>query len=107
MAGRIVVAEGMLSPGRFYYFEQRGAIAQVYVNKGNAHELTVSTIWGAPTPESIARLPATPVITLIARTRRGAAGAAQGERRGEAPRPRQDGYRLAGDPHARGEHCAR
>ena len=53
MAGRVVVAEGMLSPGRFYFFEQRGAIAQVYVNKGNAHELTVSTIWGAPTPESI------------------------------------------------------
>ena len=64
VAGRVVVAEGMLSPGRFYYFEQRGAIAQVYVNKGNAHELTVSTIWGAPTPESVARLPATPVITL-------------------------------------------
>ena len=64
VAGRVVVAEGMVSPGRFYYFEQRGALAQVYVNKGNAHELTVSTIWGAPTPESIARLPGTPVVTL-------------------------------------------
>ena len=64
VAGRVVVAEGMLSPGRFYYFERRGAVAQVYVNKGNAHELTVSTIWGAPTPESIGRLPTTPVVTL-------------------------------------------
>ena len=64
VAGRVVVAEGMVSPGRFYYFEQRGAVAQVYVNHGNAHELTVSTIWGAPTPESIARLPGTPVVTL-------------------------------------------
>ncbi len=64
VAGRVVVAEGMLSPGRFHHFERRGAVAQVYVNKGNAHELTVSTIWGAPTPESIARLPKTPVVTL-------------------------------------------
>ena len=64
VAGRVVVAEGMVSPGRFYYFEQRGAIAQIYINKGNAHELTVSTIWGAPTPESIGRLPETPVVTL-------------------------------------------
>ena len=64
MAGRIVVAEGMLSPGRFRHFERRGAIAQVYVNKGVAHELTVSTIWGAPTPESVSRLPRTPVLTL-------------------------------------------
>ena len=64
VAGRVVVAEGMLSPARFHHFERRGAIAQVYVNKGNAHELTVSTIWGAPTPESIGRLPGTPVVTL-------------------------------------------
>ncbi len=64
VAGRVVVAEGMVSPARFYFFERRGAIAQVYVNKGYAHEMTVSTIWGAPTPESIARLPKTPVLTL-------------------------------------------
>ena len=64
VAGRVVVAEGMLSPARFYHFERRGALAQVYVNKGYAHEMTVSTIWGAPTPESIARLPGTPVVTL-------------------------------------------
>ncbi len=64
VAGRIVVAEGMLSPARFHHFERRGALAQVYVNKGYAHELTVSTIWGAPTPENIARLPKTPVVTL-------------------------------------------
>ncbi len=64
VAGRIVVAEGMVSPGRFYHFERSGAIAQVYVNRGLAHEMTVSTIWGAPTPESFPRLPKTPVLTL-------------------------------------------
>ena len=64
VAGRIIVAERMLSPGRFYVFEQAGAIGQVYVNMGVAHEMTVSTIWGSPTPESVGRLPATPVVTL-------------------------------------------
>ena len=106
VAGRVVVAEGMLSPGRFYFFEQRGAIAQVYVNKGNAHELTVSTIWGAPTPESIARLPTTPVITL---SREQGAGLIERLKAREEVRllvHAKDGYRLAGDPHARGHHRA-
>ncbi|MYA95138.1 MAG: M28 family peptidase [Nitrospinae bacterium] len=80
VAGRVVVAEGMLSPGRFHHFERRGAVAQVYVNKGYAHELTVSTIWGAPTPESIARLPTTPVVTL---SREQGAGLLERLKRGE------------------------
>lgn len=64
VAGRITVAERMLSPSRFYAFEQAGAIGQIYVNMGVAHEMTVSTVWGSPTPESVGRLPATPVVTL-------------------------------------------
>ncbi len=64
VAGRIIVAERMLSPGRFYAFERAGAIGQVYVNMGYAHEMTVSTVWGSPTPESVGRLPVTPVVTL-------------------------------------------
>ncbi len=64
VAGRIVVAERMLSPGRFYAFERAGAIGQVYVNMGVAHEMTVSTVWGSPTPESARRLPVTPAVTL-------------------------------------------
>ena len=64
VAGRIVVADRMLSPGRFYAFERAGAIGQVYVNMGYAHEMTVSTVWGSPTPESVGRLPVTPVVTL-------------------------------------------
>jgi hypothetical protein len=64
VAGRIIVAERMLSPARFYAFERAGAIGQVYVNIGYAHEMTVSTVWGSPTPESVGRLPVTPVVTL-------------------------------------------
>jgi N-acetylated-alpha-linked acidic dipeptidase len=64
VAGRIIVADRMLSPGRFYAFEQAGAIGQVYVNMGYTHEMTVSTVWGSPTPESVGRIPTTPVLTL-------------------------------------------
>ncbi|MBI4252020.1 MAG: hypothetical protein HY618_06125, partial [Candidatus Tectomicrobia bacterium] len=49
IAGRIVVAERMMSPSRFFSFERAGAIAQVYVNLGVAHEGPISTIWGSPT----------------------------------------------------------
>ena len=64
IAGRIVVAERMMSPARFFAFERAGAIAQVYVNKGVAHEGPISTIWGSPTPETADRLPCTPLVTL-------------------------------------------
>ena len=64
IAGRIVVAERMMSPARFFAFERAGAIAQVYVNLGVAHEGPISTIWGSPTPETADRLPCTPLVTL-------------------------------------------
>lgn len=64
IAGRIVVAERMMSPSRFFSFERAGAIAQVYVNLGVAHEGPISTIWGSPTPETAGRLPVTPLVTL-------------------------------------------
>ncbi|MBI3126567.1 MAG: M28 family peptidase [Candidatus Tectomicrobia bacterium] len=64
VAGRIVVAERMMSPARFFAFERAGAIAQVYVNLGYAHEGPISTIWGSPTPETAGRLPCTPLVTL-------------------------------------------
>ena len=64
VAGRIVVGERMVMPGRFFAFERAGAIAQVYVNMGLTHEMTVSTIWGSPTPESVDRYPRTPVVSL-------------------------------------------
>ncbi|MEK6708980.1 MAG: M28 family peptidase [Nitrospinota bacterium] len=64
VAGRVVVAERMMSPARFFAFERAGALAQVYVNMGVAHEGPISTIWGSPTPETAGRLPYTPLVTL-------------------------------------------
>lgn len=79
--GRIVLTEGFSMPGPVQAFERRGAIAQIYIHPGRQiHEGICTSIWGAPTAESIARKPATPVVcinhpdgeALIAEVRRGA-----------------------------------
>ena len=52
-------------PGPVQAFERRGAIAQIYIHPGkNIHEGICTSIWGAPTPESIGRKPTTPVVCI-------------------------------------------
>jgi hypothetical protein len=63
VAGRIVLTEGFSMPGPVQAFERRGAVAQIYIHPGhNIHEGICTSIWGAPTAESIGRKPATPVV---------------------------------------------
>jgi hypothetical protein len=85
VAGRIVLTEGFSMPGTVQAFERRGAVAQIYVHPGERiHEGICTPIWGAPTAESIARKPATPVVcinhpdgeSLIAEVQRGTVRAA-------------------------------
>ena len=65
VAGRIVLTEGFSMPGPVQAFEQRGAIAQIYIHPGaDIHEGICTTIWGAPTGESVGRKPRTPVICI-------------------------------------------
>ena len=67
VAGKIVLTEGYSMPGTVRAFEQRGAIAQIYIHPGAAiHEGICTPIWGAPTHESIARKPRTPVVCVSA-----------------------------------------
>jgi N-acetylated-alpha-linked acidic dipeptidase len=81
VAGRIVLTEGFSMPGPVHAFERRGAIAQIYIHPGERiHEGICTSIWGAPTPESLGRKPTTPVVcinhpdgeALIADVKRGA-----------------------------------
>jgi hypothetical protein len=83
--GRIVLTEGFSMPGPVQAFERRGAIAQIYIHPGqNIHEGICTSIWGAPTAESIGRKPATPIVcinhpdgeALIAEVERGTVRAA-------------------------------
>ena len=65
VAGRIVLTEGFSMPGPVRAFEQRGAIAQIYVHPGpRIHEGICTTIWGAPDAQSIERKPRTPVVCI-------------------------------------------
>jgi N-acetylated-alpha-linked acidic dipeptidase len=65
VAGRIVLTEGFSMPGPVHAFERRGAIGQIYVHPGpRIHEGICTTIWGAPTAESIERKPRTPVVCI-------------------------------------------
>jgi N-acetylated-alpha-linked acidic dipeptidase len=60
--GRIAVTEGFAMPSTVRALEQRGAIAQIYVNPGkNIHEGICTTIWGSPTLGNVDRKPATPI----------------------------------------------
>jgi hypothetical protein len=65
VAGRIVLTEGFSMPGPVQAFEKRGAIAQVYIHPGDRiHEGICTSIWGAPTLESLERKPSTPVVCI-------------------------------------------
>jgi N-acetylated-alpha-linked acidic dipeptidase len=79
--GRIVLTEGFSMPASVGAFERRGAIAQIFIHPGkNVHEGICTSIWGAPTAESLGRKPAVPVVcinhpdgeALIADVQRGA-----------------------------------
>lgn len=65
VAGKIVLTEGFSMPGAVQAFERRGAIAQIFIHPGrHIHEGICTPIWGAPTSESIARKPTTPVVCV-------------------------------------------
>jgi Peptidase family M28 len=65
VAGRIVLTEGFSMPGPVQTFEKRGAIAQIYIHPGERiHEGICTSIWGAPTLESLERKPRTPVVCI-------------------------------------------
>jgi hypothetical protein len=65
VAGRIVLTEGFSMPGPVQAFERRGAVAQMYIHPGHhIHEGICTSIWGAPTAESLDRKPKTPVVCL-------------------------------------------
>ncbi len=65
VAGRIVLTEGFSMPGPVQAFERRGALAQIYIHPGDRiHEGICTSIWGAPTHESIGRKPTTPIACI-------------------------------------------
>ena len=63
--GKIVLTEGFSMPASVGAFERRGAIGEIFIHPGkNVHEGICTSIWGAPTAESIGRKPAVPVVCI-------------------------------------------
>jgi len=81
VCGKIVLTEGMASPGKVIDVMKAGALAGIFINPGEAiHEGICTTIWGTPDLASMERQPNIPVVAvnnpdgqeLIALARQGA-----------------------------------
>ena len=65
VAGKIVVVNGFGGPPPVRYFEEQGAIGQIYLNPGvDIHWGICTTIWGAPDLDNYQRQPRTPVVSI-------------------------------------------
>ena len=63
--GKIALIRGLASPGRAWAAQQAGALGQIHVLMDHLHNMIVTTIWGTPSPESAARIPATPCLSIL------------------------------------------
>lgn len=57
VARKIVLMDGLATPGKTMLAEQHGAAAAIFINDQNLHQMIVSPVWGTPTPETLAKLP--------------------------------------------------
>lgn len=63
--GKVVVLDGIANPGASLRASQAGAIGQVHVSPHeHKHEMCISSVWGSPTPEKLALLPSTVVVSI-------------------------------------------
>ncbi len=63
-AGKIVLTDGLASPQKAYAATGAGVRALICISGEHLHEMTVSPVWGSPTPESFEMLPQVPVISV-------------------------------------------
>jgi hypothetical protein len=63
--GRIVAFEGIARPHSVERARRAGAVGALFLDVGCfAHEMIVSSVWGSPAPDELARLPDIPVATV-------------------------------------------
>ncbi len=55
--GRIALVDGLATPARARAAEDAGAAGVIFINPPHLHEMIISTVWGAPTPETLSALP--------------------------------------------------
>jgi peptidase M28-like protein len=57
LRGRIALIDGLAMPAKARAAEDAGAAAAIFINPAHLHEMIISTVWGAPTPETVGALP--------------------------------------------------
>jgi Iap family predicted aminopeptidase len=63
--GKIVVADGLITPQNARLMEDLGAIGLVHINPRELlHEMIMTTVWGTPTPESATFVPKMPALSV-------------------------------------------
>lgn len=62
--GKIVLTDGIATPGGTEILEEAGACAAIFINGSITHEMTVSRVWGNPTPETKSEFPKIPVLSI-------------------------------------------
>ncbi len=64
-AGKIALVRGLASPGKAWAAQQAGTIGQIFEVMDHLHNMIVTTVWGAPTPDTAWRIPATPCLSIL------------------------------------------
>ena len=64
-SGKVALVRGLASPAKAWAAEQAGALGQIFVAKDHLHNMIVTTIWGAPSPDTISRIPGTACLAIL------------------------------------------
>jgi hypothetical protein len=95
VAGKIVVTEGLASPGKVNDLMAARATAGIFVNPGpNIHEGICTTVWGTPDLDSAARQPSIPVVAVNRPDGEALIQAAQQRRRASVATQLETGWRT-------------
>jgi hypothetical protein len=95
VAGKIVVTEGLASPGKVNDLMAARATAGIFVNPGpNIYEGICTTVWGTPDLDSAARQPSIPVVAVNRPDGEALIQAAQQRRRASVATQLETGWRT-------------
>ncbi len=65
VTGRILLLDGIATPAVSLRASQAGAAGQIHIAPyDDPHEMCISAVWGNPTPETVANLPTTVVVSV-------------------------------------------
>ncbi len=63
--GKIVVADGLITPQHARLVEDLGAIGLIHINPRELlHEMIITTVWGTPTPQTARHIPGIPALSI-------------------------------------------